>query len=92
MARVLSLAPNGWMLRTIADVAFMLSDGGRHPIFEKDVIALCELAKPHQVRIALHWSTQSGDLNRHPTIEGAYVVGSHMLDMARTGGSFPDAA
>lgn len=91
MAQVVSLAPSGWMLRTLADVAFMLSDGGRHPIFEKDIVALCELCRPHQVRVALHWTTLTGELVRHPTLEGAYVVGPHFLELARDGG-FPDAA
>jgi hypothetical protein len=92
MARVLSLAPSTWMLRTLADVAYMLSDGGRHPIFEKDIVALCEKVKPHHVRVALHWSTLHGELLPHPTLSGAFVASKHLLGLAARHGGFPDAA
>jgi hypothetical protein len=91
MSNVVSLAPKGKMLQTLADVAFMLSDGGRFPIIEKDVVALCDRCDPRYVRIALHFAVVNGELAAHPTLPGMYVVGQRMLHLAR-GGGFHDAA
>jgi hypothetical protein len=90
-SNVVSLAPNSTMLQTLADVAFMLSEGGRYPIIEKDVVALCDRCDPRRVRIALHWTVVQGDLSPHPSVPGMYIVGPQMLNLARRGG-FPDAA
>lgn len=90
-SNVVSLVPSGALLQTLADVAFMLSEGGRYPIIEKDVIAMCDRMDPRRVRVALHWAVVSGELAAHPSLPGMFVVGQHMLDLARSGG-FPDAA
>ncbi len=90
-SNVVSLVPNGSLLQTLADVAFMLSEGGRFPIIEKDVVAMCERVDPRRIRVALHWAVVNGELVQHPTLPGMFVVGDHMLALAKDGG-FPDAA
>lgn len=90
-SNVVSLLPSGSLLQTLADVAFMLSEGGRYPIIEKDVVAMCDRMDPRRVRVALHWAVVNGELVEHPTLPGMFVVGDHMLELAR-GGGFPDAA
>lgn len=90
-SNVVSLAPTGTVLQTLADVAFMLSEGGRFPIIEKDVVTLCDRLDPRRVRVALHWAVVNGELVPHPSMPGMYVVGARMLEIAREGG-FPDAA
>lgn len=88
---VVSLVPSGSVLQTLADVAFMLSEGGRYPIIDKDVVTLCDRLDPRRVRVALHWAVLSGELSPHPNMPGMFVVGARMLELAR-GGGFPDAA
>jgi hypothetical protein len=90
-SNVVSLVPSGSLLQTLADVAFMLSEGGRFPIIERDVLALCERVDPRRVRVALHWAVVNGELTAHPSLPGMFVVGPHMLELAKRGG-FPDAA
>lgn len=89
--KVVSLAPSRALQQTVADVAFMLSDGGRHPIFDKDIVALCERCDPRWVRIAMRWAVVQGELEEHPALPGAYLVGNGMIQLAQRGG-FPDAA
>lgn len=90
-SNVVSLVPCGSLLQTLADVAFMLSEGGRFPIVERDVVALCERVDPRRVRVALHCAVVNGDLATHPSLPGMFVVGRRMLEIAKRGG-FPDAA
>lgn len=91
LSNVVSLVPSGSVLQTLADVAFMLSEGGRYPIIEKDVVAMCDRLDPRRVRVALHWAVVNGELAAHPSVPGMFVVGARMLEIAREGG-FPDAA
>lgn len=90
-SNVVSLVPSGSVLQTLADVVFMLSEGGRYPVIEKDVVAMCDRLDPRRVRVALHWAVVKGELVEHPSVPGMFVVGERMLAMARDGG-FPDAA
>ncbi len=91
-SNVVSLAPTGSVLQTLADVAFMLSEGGRYPIIEKDVVAMCDRIDPRRVRVALHWAVLNGELAAHPNVPGMFVVGDRMLEIARDGGFPLDAA
>jgi hypothetical protein len=91
MAKVLSLAPSAHLVQTVADVAFMLSDGGQQPFFENDVVRLCDRCDPRLVRIALRYAEKDGEVVPHPTVHGALVIGQHYMELARAGG-FPDAA
>lgn len=90
-SNVVSLIHGGSLLQTLADVAYMLSEGGRYPIIERDVVAMCDRVDPRRVRIALHWAVKTGELEQHPTLPGMFVVGERLLESARYGG-FPDAA
>lgn len=90
-SNVVSLVPSGTILQTLADVAFMLSEGGRFPIIERDVVALCDRVDPRRIRVALHWAVVNGELSEHPSLPGMFVVSPHMLEIAKSGG-FPDAA
>ncbi|HEY8430412.1 MAG TPA: hypothetical protein VIL20_18660 [Sandaracinaceae bacterium] len=90
-SNVVSLIHEGTVLQTLADVAYMLSEGGRYPIVERDVVAMCDRLDPRRVRIALHWAVKNGELSAHPTLPGMFVVGPRLLETARHGG-FPDAA
>jgi hypothetical protein len=90
-SNVVSLVPSGTLLQTLADVVFMLSEGGRFPIIERDVVALCDRVDPRRIRVALHWAVVHGELTAHPSLPGMFVVGPNMLEIAK-GGGFPDAA
>src|SRR5690606_15215843 len=45
-SNVVSLIHEGTILQTLADVAYMLSEGGRYPIVERDVVAMCDRLDP----------------------------------------------
>src|SRR5690606_12790762 len=64
-SNVVSLVPSGAVLQTLSDVAFMLSEGGRYPIIEKDIVAMCDRLDPRRVRVALHWAVVNGELSPH---------------------------
>lgn len=90
-SNVVSLVHGGAVLQTLADVAYMLSEGGRYPIAPNDVVAMCDRMDPRRVRVAMHWARKNGALSEHPTLPGMFVVGPRLLQTARSGG-FPDAA
>lgn len=92
MSQVLDLAPGRELTQTLADVFYMLSDGGREAVFADDVVALCERYDPRAVRVALFWSVVNQKIAEKPGLPGAYVVGEELLSMARVGGGFDTAA
>lgn len=92
MSQVLDLAPTRELTQTLADIMFMLSDGGREAVFADDVVALCERFDPRAIRVALFWSVVNEKIAEKPGLRGAYVVGEEMLELGRVGGGFGTAA
>lgn len=72
----------GDAVQTLENVAFMLSEGGRCPITEADIVTMCDGIDPRCVRVALHGAVMAGEMGRGADPR-TFTVGPRMVASAR---------